>query len=124
MHIQGLINFQISGKGVLSCTHKILHDDTHTSVSVAGSECYQVDRGGSKKTLPVGHSSWQGNKEELWFLLIAKSLLRKEQKEHHRGEVCQTKRSTGTKMSGVCGVGGRDGVLKIGLLHFHLGQQV
>ena len=54
MHIQGLINFQISGKGILSCTHKILHDDTHTSVNVAGSECYQVDRGGSKKTLPCG----------------------------------------------------------------------
>ena len=53
MHIQGLINFPIYEKGILSYTHIILHDnDTQTSEHVASSECYQVEEG--QRRLPCG----------------------------------------------------------------------
>ena len=81
MHIQGLINFPIYEKGILSHTHIILHDnDTQTSEHVAGSECYQVEEGQRRPSL-VGHSSWQGHKEELGVLLIAKDKFIKERTE-------------------------------------------
>ena len=72
MHIQGVINFPIYEKGILSCTHKILHDDdTHTSEHVVGSECYQVEEG-QRRPFLVGHSSWQGHKDESEGLPVAK----------------------------------------------------
>ena len=118
MHIQGLINFPIYEKGILSYTHIILHDnDTQTSEHVASSECYQVEEGQRRLSL-VGHSSWQGHEEELGVLLIAKNKFIKERTERTPQGRSGPKQERHWHKH-VTGGGG--GFLKIGLLHFHLG---
>ena len=50
----------------------------------------------------MGLRSWQGHKEECEVLLMAKTnLLRKEQKEHLKGEVGQAKTGSGPEVQGL-----------------------